>query len=298
MLNPNRLRLLLELKRRGSIARVAELLKYDPSSISHQLRMLEREVGAAVIEPFGRGVRLTDAGEVLATHAAEVMEAIERAEAAVAASLTQPHGIVRVATFLTAAHTFVLDAVLSLREESPLLDVRVTHLAAEDALASLTSRDFDIAVIEEFPSNPAIITPGTTTTTLLADPMILIGPPGADLADLSTLAESAWSMEPEGTPARAWSVAECRRAGFEPRITFESTDPLLHARVVAQGAAHAFLPALALDQVSWPVTRAEKPTGHRSISAVVRKGAAQNPSIRRATDAIEAAARRVTAQRA
>ncbi|MGB4137099.1 MAG: LysR family transcriptional regulator, partial [Microbacterium sp.] len=244
MLNTHRLRLLLELRRRGTIARVAETLKYDPSSISHQLRMLEKEAGTPVIEPFGRGVRLTDAGEILAEYAVEALEVLERAEAAVTASFTEARGIVRIATFLTAAHTFVLDAVLTLRRELPLLDLRITHLAAEDALQSLASHDFDIAVIEEFPSDPAVVMGRTARRLLMTDAMLLVGPPESGEPDIAALADARWAMEPEGTPARAWAVAECRRAGFEPHVAFESSDPFLHARLASAGAAHAFLPAL------------------------------------------------------
>ena len=65
----HRLRLLRELRDRGTLAAVAEALAYSPSAISQQLAVLAKEAGQSLVEPAGRGVRLTVAGEVLAEHA-------------------------------------------------------------------------------------------------------------------------------------------------------------------------------------------------------------------------------------
>ncbi|WP_205625621.1 helix-turn-helix domain-containing protein [Actinomadura atramentaria] len=63
MLDLHRLRLLRELKHRGTLAAVAEALAYSPSSISQQLSVLEREAGVRLLEPVGRRVRLTPQAE-------------------------------------------------------------------------------------------------------------------------------------------------------------------------------------------------------------------------------------------
>ena len=69
MLDLRRLRLLHELHDRGTIAAVADALQFTPSAVSQQLAVLEREAGLELLEPAGRGVRLTDAALVLAGHA-------------------------------------------------------------------------------------------------------------------------------------------------------------------------------------------------------------------------------------
>ena len=61
MLDLRRLRLLRELQRLGTVSAVADALSYSPSTVSQQLRVLEREAGTALFEPAGRRVRLTDA---------------------------------------------------------------------------------------------------------------------------------------------------------------------------------------------------------------------------------------------
>ena len=68
MMDPRRLRLLLELSRRGSMRAVADELGYTTSTVSQQLAVLAREAGTPLIEPAGRMVRLTPAGRRLADH--------------------------------------------------------------------------------------------------------------------------------------------------------------------------------------------------------------------------------------
>ena len=70
MIDVRRLRLLLELTRRGTITAVADALAYTPSAVSQQLAALEREAGVPLLERTGRKVTLTAAGTVLARYAA------------------------------------------------------------------------------------------------------------------------------------------------------------------------------------------------------------------------------------
>ncbi|HZB50113.1 MAG TPA: LysR family transcriptional regulator, partial [Mycobacteriales bacterium] len=76
-----RLRMLRELAERGTLAAVATALGYTPSAVSQQLAVLEKEAGVRVLERAGRGVRLTDAGRLLAEHAGVLLAAAEAARA-------------------------------------------------------------------------------------------------------------------------------------------------------------------------------------------------------------------------
>src|SRR4051794_23907230 len=97
MLDLRRLRLLRELRDRGTIAAVAEAFSYTPSAVSQQLAALEREAGAELTERVGRGVRLTEAGQALAGHTDAVLALLEGAEAELeAAASGAVHGRVRV----------------------------------------------------------------------------------------------------------------------------------------------------------------------------------------------------------
>src|SRR5262245_3768382 len=103
MLDLRRLRLLHELHERGTIAAVAEALRYTPSAVSQQLAVLEREAGVTLLEKAGRGVRFTDAALVLVGHADALLERAERAEAELAAVVGTVAGRARVASFQSVA---------------------------------------------------------------------------------------------------------------------------------------------------------------------------------------------------
>jgi DNA-binding transcriptional LysR family regulator len=73
--------MLRELEERGTLGAVAAALGYSPSAVSQQLAVLEREVGVRLLEKAGRGVRLTDAGQLLSRHAHVLLSAAEAAGA-------------------------------------------------------------------------------------------------------------------------------------------------------------------------------------------------------------------------
>ncbi|WP_046728796.1 LysR family transcriptional regulator [Streptomyces humi] len=288
MFDLHRLRLLRELKHRGTLAAVAAALSYAPSSVSQQLSQLEAEVGVQLLEPVGRRVRLTAQAEILVAHTEAVLERLERAQAEIAASLTDLTGTLRVASFQTAALALVPSALGLLRDRHPLLRVHVTHMEPEKALPALQARDFDLVLAEEYPGNPNPRPAGLEQEDLLDDPLHLAVPEPAGTADadgptavLRSLADHPWVMEPEGTAARHWAMTLCRNVGFEPDVRFETTDLLLHQRLVEENHAAAFLPGLARNGRPPAVTLHQLPRGQRTrrIFTVVRRGRSRHPAV-------------------
>ncbi|GAA4619239.1 LysR family transcriptional regulator [Actinoallomurus liliacearum] len=305
MFDLHRLRLLRELKHRGTLAAVAAALSYAPSSISQQLSQLEAEVGVRLLEPVGRRVRLTEQAEILVAHTEAVLERLERAEAEISASLTELTGTLRVASFQTAALALVPAALGLLRDLHPHLRVHLTHLEPEKALPALQARDFDLVLAEEYPGNPNPRPAGLDEQDLLDDPLHLALPEPADgraadapdtagpdaddpMAALRSLADHPWVMEPEGTAARHWAMTLCRNAGFEPDVRFETTDLLLHLRLVEQGHAAAFLPDLVWSGQPPTVTLRRLPDGQRArrLFTAVRRGRSRHPAVQACRDAL------------
>ncbi|MFJ9867560.1 LysR substrate-binding domain-containing protein [Streptomyces sp. NPDC101165] len=298
MFDLHRLRLLRELKHRGTLAAVAQALSYAPSSVSQQLSQLEAEVGVPLLEPVGRRVRLTEQAEILVAHTEAILQRLERAEADIAASLTDLNGTLRIASFQTAALTLVPTALGLLRELHPHLRVHVTHMEPEKALPALQARDFDLIVAEEYPGNPNPRPAELQQEDLLDDTLHLALPMPADgtetddpMAALLSLADHPWVMEPEGTAARHWAMSLCRNAGFEPDVRFDTTDLLLHVRLVEQHHAAAFLPDLVWSGRPPTVPLRHLPRGRRTrrVFTVVRRGRTQHPAIQACRDALRRA---------
>lgn len=299
MFDLHRLRLLRELKHRGTLAAVAAALSYSPSSVSQQLSQLEAEVGVRLLEPVGRRVRLTAQAEILVAHTEAVLERLERAEADLAASLTELTGTLRIASFQTAALTLVPRSLSLLRGLHPGLRIHVTQMPPELALPALHARDFDLVIAEEYPGNPNPRTAELEQEDLLDDPLRLAVPASAGdgagkgaMASLRSLAGHPWAMEPEGTAAQHWAMALCRTAGFEPDVRFETTDLLIQLRLVEQGHAVALLPDLLWDGQPPTVALRPLPAGRqtRRIFTAVRRGRSQHPAIRACRHALRQAA--------
>src|SRR5215831_17800519 len=180
MLDLRRLRLLRELARRGTITAVAEALSYSPSAVSQQLTALEKETGVRLLEPAGRRVRLTAQADLLVAHTEVLLEAMERAEAALAQSLNETAGTLRVAAFQTAVLTLLPHALTQLEQQHPRLRIEATELEPEAAMPALIAGEFDIVLGEEYPGHPLPRPRETERHDLRTDELRLAPrPPGA-----------------------------------------------------------------------------------------------------------------------
>ncbi|WP_284982518.1 LysR family transcriptional regulator [Arthrobacter sp. efr-133-TYG-118] len=250
MLEIRRLRLLRELGIRGTLAEVAEALAYSPSTVSQQLALLEKEAGVELLRKVGRRVALTPQALVLIEHTDVLLDALERAEAALAASQRQVSGTVRLAVFQTATLALMPTTLRTLGELYPDLRVEMVQHEPETALHEMWARDFDVVVAEQYPGHAAPHYPGLDREHLMVDTIRLAVPPPevasgfAAIMQLSDAAKVPWVMEPHGAASRHWAEQMCRSAGFEPDVRYETADLQAHVRLVETGNAVALLPDL------------------------------------------------------
>lgn len=285
MYDLKRLRLLRELKLRGTLAEVADALRYSPSAVSQQLSLLELEVGVPLLRKSGRKVSLTPQAEILVEHTTAILEQLERAEADITESLTQPAGAIRLAVFQSAALALIPDMLTMVKTEVPTLRIDVTQQEPEAALHATWMRDFDLVVAEEYPGHAAPRHPELDRIDLTTDPIRLgVSRTLANRTGIRTLADTAtipWVMEPRGTASRHWAEQACRLAGFDPDVQFETADIQAHIRLVESGHAVALLTGLAW--VGRPVTvdLIDLPGNpRRTVFTAARRASATNPAIR------------------
>ena len=253
MLDLHRLRLLRELKARGTVRAAAAALGYTPGAVSQQLGVLERETGAVLFERVGRNLRLTPAGELLATHANQLLGAAEIAEAEVAAvAAGQPVGTVRIASFQSAFLHIVTPAIATLARSHPGIRVEAVEAEIEESATAVSLQQIDVAVGDEYEGQPRELHPELHRETLLTEDILVVLPashPAAASAEVSlrSLSESPWATCQPGTGHHRMSVAACRRAGgFEPEVAYYSDDLLILLQAVRLTGAVALLPSLAL----------------------------------------------------
>ncbi|HEY0700534.1 MAG TPA: LysR family transcriptional regulator, partial [Micromonospora sp.] len=150
-----RLRLLLELSRLGSMRAVADELGVTTSTVSQQIAVLSREVGAVLVEPVGRRVRLTPAGRRLAGHAVPNLAAVEAARLDLDPG-AEPVGTVRVAGFATAVRRSLLPVAAELAVSHPGVRLLIHEHEPAEAFGLLADDSVDLALTYDYNLAPAV----------------------------------------------------------------------------------------------------------------------------------------------
>ena len=138
MLDVIALRSLVAVNRSGSVAAAADSLGYTPSAVSQQIKKLEAQSGVNLLEKFGRGVMLTEAGRLLVGRADELLRRMEEITSGLHAGSGTLAGQLRVATFATGCRGLVAGALAQLHGTAPDLDVSLVD--ASPGTASIWSR--------------------------------------------------------------------------------------------------------------------------------------------------------------
>jgi DNA-binding transcriptional LysR family regulator len=248
MLDARRLRVLCAVADHPTLGAAADALSYTPSAVSQQIVALEREIGARVLHRGPRGVRLTAAGQLLVDQARPILSGLQAAEASVAALNGLTTGRLALASFATAGATILPRAIAGFRARHPEVTITLTQADPQAAMARLRAGEVDLILTADAEESPDA---GVEVVTLLEDPLHAVLPSSHPLAGreqlaLEELASDTWVDTPTGSDARRLLLWACARAGFIPRVAFESDEYLTVQQLVAAGVGVALVPGLAL----------------------------------------------------
>lgn len=289
------MKILREVAARGGISAAAEALGYTHSAVSQQLQALERECGTPLLRRRGRGVALTDAARVLVDHTEPVLAALERAEAALAASAHGVAGRLRVGSFPTANRAILPAALAALRADHPDLELALQELEPDDSLPALKIGDLDVALAHEYDLLAPRDDPSLHRVELVSEPIFAVGAPapnGAAGVALRALADASWILPAPGSACAEHVQRACHAAGFQPRAVARTGDFTVATALAEAGAGVALVPRLGLPDrpVAAPVRPVVDPPLHRRIFVAVRAGAETRPAVAAALAALRAAA--------
>ena len=281
MIDVRRLRLLLELSRRGTITAVADALTYTPPAVSQQLAALEREAGVPLLEHAGRRVALTPAGAVLVGYAESVCAVLEEASAALAATRTSLTGPLRIGAFPTAARTLLAPALVAIGREHPGLELMVTELDPVAVPGALHAAALDVALTFVYDYVPAEPDPGLDTEPLLEEPVYLAvatGQRGCAQASIQDCRDAPWIAGSPDTLCHALVIRACQACGFTPRIRHHADDFATVLALVAAGLGVSLVPRLGVTETPPGVTLTPI-AARRRTSIACRKGTRHHPAV-------------------
>src|SRR5919199_525585 len=224
MLNVTWMRTLREVAERGSFSAAAPAMAFPQPAVSRQVALLERQAGTPLVARTRPGVRLTDAGRV------------------------------RLGAFASALAHLAPRAVAAMRERHPGIEVSLSLAGRDEALAALRAGRLDMALIFTGADDAQAPEPEVELTPLFDDRFAVVLPPDHRLAGrrrvrLRELSGDPWIQGASGGPASRLVQRACRAAGFEPRIAFETDDPLVTRGLVAPGVGVALASGFGLAAV-------------------------------------------------
>jgi DNA-binding transcriptional LysR family regulator len=251
MLDVRRMRVLREVAQQGSFSAAAEALSFTQSAVSQQVAALEREAGTKLLERGPRGVRLTEAGRALTSHADAILARIEDAEEELAAIAGLRGGRLRLASFQSAGATLLPRAVAEFHRRHPEVDLGMIEAEPEEACSRLAGGEIDLALVYDYEPLPGMLAADLELTHLIDDRYDLILPKDHPLAakrsiKLSDLADEAWIASTDRCGCRLITERACLDAGFQPRVAFEADETMAAQALVAAGVGLTLLPQLAM----------------------------------------------------
>jgi DNA-binding transcriptional LysR family regulator len=293
-LSLHRLRMLRELHRKGTVTAAASSLHYTASAVSQQLAQLERDVGARLFERIGRRVQLTDLGKLLAEHAEEILDSVERATLALEEAQEAATVTLRAGVFATVAAGLLPGALSTLAGRHPGIRLLTKQLPPERTADAVKDGDVDIAFTLDYTDAPMPWDASLLGSQIAVERLHVAAPAGAlgeGPVALSDLAEHPWILSgPRSHFGRAVQAA-CLRSGFQLRITHEVDEQSTAMAMVAAGLGITLVSDLGLTlappgmdalPLTTPITR--------TVSIVYRSTAARRPALQMVIDVVRSTA--------
>ncbi|WP_016908743.1 LysR family transcriptional regulator [Streptomyces xiaopingdaonensis] len=249
MYGTERLRALDAVATHGTLALAARILHVTPSGVSQQLARLERESGRKLLEPAGRGVRLTQAGRVLAVHARRVVAQLAAAESDLADLEGEVVGPLRIGGIGSSLRTLLPDVLSVLTERHPRLAPSVVDGEAADLVPMVLGGELDLLLAESWTSRPMPLPEGLALRRIAVervDVALSTAHPcaGRDVVDLAELDDEVWASCPPGSDPYESLVQALRGRGIEPRVPYRLGEFGTQLAFVANGLAVALVPEI------------------------------------------------------
>src|SRR5919198_2705256 len=246
-LDPSRLRLLVEVERRGSISAAAEVCAVSQPSATKHLKTLEAAVGEKLVERNGRASRLTEAGEIVAAHGARVLDTLQGLEEELEALRGAETGTLALAASTTPG-AYVMPSILQcFADRHPGVHVDISIGSSAWVAERIAKREFSLGIAGEmeFPA-------GVKAEPFLDDELIGIAAPDRVKLRRGKAAPAElerWTLlvRESGSSTRAVADRYLARAGCHPANRWELDSNEAIKRSVRAGLGIGFVSKLAVE---------------------------------------------------
>jgi DNA-binding transcriptional LysR family regulator len=240
---------LVELHQRGTMRAVAEATGYGTSAVSAQLAALERDLGAELLEPAGRNVRLTAAGRQLLGYAEQILAIVEAARTALHAD-GESSGVLRVGAYASLLSSDILPVAQQLAASHPGLRLELQEREPAEVMQLLADDHIDLGFVYDYSLVPRFRDDGGAMRFIRAAPLVLAiptsrTPPGTidSPQQLASIADMPWVVNSRGDDDGELVERVCAAAGVTPDIMHKVDSLALILEFVAADLGIALVPA-------------------------------------------------------
>jgi molybdate transport repressor ModE-like protein len=246
-LDPARLRLLVEVERRGSISAAAEACRISQPSATKQLKTLEAALGEKLVERNGRASRLTEAGQVVVSRAVRVLDTLQGLQEELGALRDAETGTLSLAASTTPG-SYVMPSILQcFSERHPGVKVDIAIGSSAWVVERIAKREFSLGIAGEVE-----LPDGVRAEPFLDDELVGIAAPGRvrlrrGEASLSELGRWTMLVREPGSSTRAVADRCLARAGYRPANRWELDSNEAIKRSVQAGLGVGFVSKLVVE---------------------------------------------------
>ena len=261
--------------------RAAAAVPVAQPALSHQIKLLEQELGVELFERSRSGARLTEAGEIFILRARRAMAEMDAAREEIAALNGLTAGRLVLGAMQALAGLDLPRLIAAFHAAYPGVDVSLREESARDMLTLAARGEIDLAIAALDVEPPA----GLEAIPLAREPVLVAMPAAHPLAALETVpvrqlrGETFIFFKP-GTGLRAVSDLAAEQAGFVPHVGFQTSSHDRLLALVSEGLGVAFVPA---SVVSDPppqgvAVRPASPAIDRAVGVAWRAGHRHTPA--------------------
>ncbi len=254
----------------------------SPSALSQGLAELERRLGVTLFDRDGRRRHVRDSAAPAVAHARQVLGLTGDLATWADRQRTGVAGRVRIGMIDAAALVHLPDALQQFRTDRPEVTLLLRVAPSGELIDHLIGGELDLVVCVEPPADVA----GVESTALRQEELVVLAPPGVDIADPPTW--GPWVLFPFGSHTRSIIERELRARGAPLDVVAESHQPEVLREMVRLGAGWTVLPDTGPDSTQRSLVRGPVLTTRRLVLAH-RAGSIVDPAVDELADRIRGA---------
>ncbi len=242
-----RIKYFLAVAEEQHFGRAADKLHICQPPLSHQIRLLEKDLGVALFVRTTRRVELTEAGRSLYEGARQAVEQLDQAITAAQRIQGGYGGKLRIGFVSTVAFKMLSEVLHVFRDRYPHATPELFHLTSSQQAEALRAGSIDVGFCRTPPGG------NIESRVIEREPLFVALPGKHPLVKRKTISVEALKDQPfvmwdrEQTTGIARTILSvCNKHGFDPKVALEVTNPSAMLGFVADGVGVAIVPGSVL----------------------------------------------------